>query len=143
MTSACMVNKTVNILNSASFLSASQASTDYYIMERSGCCAVVGMSEINWIPESFGNNPMPGGKQTTLIVESFLRDHNDPTAIMADNTAFIEEIVDTIAADTTLDGSIDVIREITARRNAGEAVSMGGAVWLPAYITVIGFEFTD
>jgi len=135
-----MVSGILTILNSASVLGASQADENYDIMEfTSACCAVVTWTDIEDVPNSFGD-PMGSGQETGVLIETFIRDVNDPTKAMRDNPDLIDKVINALKSDSTLQGSVDVLRAISATRTPQEVVSIFGHTWIPTRIKVIGYS---
>jgi len=143
MSASGMIDGIITNLCAASVLGASGASTDYYVLETtSACCAVVGWINDEFVPQTFGA-PMEGGKTHTILIQGYIRDNNDPVAIMKNNAGFIDLLMDSLISDSTLQDSINVVRRIFSTRNPDEMVSAGGLTWIPTNIEVTGFEFTD
>ena len=139
MSASAMIDGILTNLNSSSVLGASGASTDYFVLETtSACCAVVGWQNIEYRPITFGTD---GGTTHTILVEGFIRDNNDPAKLMRDSAGFADLVVNSLGSDDTLQGSIDIVQRVFARKNAGEVVSAGGLTWMPIYVEIDGFEF--
>lgn len=143
MSASAMIDGIITNLTSTSVLGSGGADTNYFILETtSACCAVVGWQNINYMPERFGT-PMTGGITHVVMVEGYMRDENNPTDLMQQSAGFADLLVNSLISDDTLQGSIATINRISARRNPYEAVSSGGLTWLPIYVEVEGYEFSD
>jgi hypothetical protein len=140
MSASAIADGIITNLNAASVLGSGGASKNYEVMElTSGCCAVVGWTGGVSTPVTFGT---PAQRGWTHTIEAYIKDTGDHPAVMKNNFALVDKLIATIESDLSLQGTVQIVSEVRARRTPGEAVSLGGMTWYPMVVELDSTEFS-
>jgi len=134
-TASGILDGIITNITATSVMGANSACTAYDVLESTSvCCGVVGWQAHLSAPITMGTNKE---RKWTHVIELFIKDQSeDPTGTMNKVTQLIDKVVSSLESDDTVQGTVDTVMEIRAGRSIGEALSVGGATWLPSIIEI-------
>lgn len=140
--SSAIADALVTMFSAASlFGPGNVAKNSYKILETStGSCLTVQWVRYNSTPLTFGT-PMSGRKTWSFSLKCWVRDTGNPTAAVERVWKATDNIVSCLAADDTLQDTVDLIGSINAFRDPELAITIGGATWLPFEFTFDAIQF--
>lgn len=140
MSASTIADALVTMLSAASSFGTTAVSKDYGVMDTcSGSCCVVTWRGLTSVQATFGPN---WDRTWVHTIHGFVKDTNDQQALMGRAISFIDNVRDVIESDPTLQGTVNNVQNITARRDVGAAVrSNAGMTFLPIMVDITSIEY--
>ena len=142
MSASAIADGFVTMIGSASLLGAHAVRKDSYeVLETSAsACCVIQLTGATSESTTFSNTYSPE-QSWGFSLDVFVRDTGNSQAAMNKVWAVTDNIMNTIEADSTIQGTADSVRSISYSRDPERLLNVGGAIWLPMKFDVNVIEW--
>jgi hypothetical protein len=141
MSASAIADALVTMLSAASvFGSGAVSKSSYKVLETvAASCAVVSPLRCETVPVTFGS-PRERERNWTFRIQGFRKDTGDADAVLNGVYAIIDGVIDCVESDDTVQGTALATGDFVIEHTPGEALTVGGAAWVPVWIDVSVIE---
>ena len=142
MSASAIADGLVTLLGSASVFGVGRVrKNSYEVLETSASsCCVIQWIGLNSDHTTFGN-PYSPERTWDMKLDVYVRDTGNSQATMDRVWTVTDMTINALDSDPTIQGTVDMIRTIRARRDPNQFAEIGGAVWLPSEWTISVVEY--
>jgi len=134
----------VTMLSAPSVFGAGHvADDDWSVVSTATCTAMVEWTNFRAMPTAFGNPP-PLEVDWRVMVYIFVRDTGDPVSCKRNLVKATDLVLSTIAADATLQGTVEGVPEISGARDPLNVYTVqSGETWLRCDLSITARQWSD